>query len=64
MPIGGDGYNCGLDLIMLCEAFIRGFLPTYDSKMLSSIRLNGHLISSLATGIPLLGERSLYPIEM
>ena len=64
MPSGGDEYNCGLDLIMLCEAFLRGFLPTYDNKMLASIRKNGHLISSLAAGIPLLGERSLYPIEL
>ena len=64
MPSGGDEYNCGLDLIMLCEAFLRGFLPTYDNKMLASIHKNGHLISFLAAGIPLLGERSLYPIEL
>ena len=64
MPHKGDGYNCGLDLIMLCEAFIRGFLPAYDSKMLKSICDNVHLISSLASDIPLLGEHSLYPVQL
>ena len=64
MPHKGDGYNCGLDLIFLSEAFIYGFLPAYDSEMLKSICNNGHLISSLASGIPLLGKCSLYPVEL
>ena len=62
MPMEGDKHNCGLDLIMLCEAFIRGIVPMHDSEVLESIDQNGHLISCLATGIPLLGEYSLYPI--
>ena len=65
MPVAGESQcDSGLHLIMLCEAFIRGYLPTYDSKMVESIRANGHLITSLATGIPLLGKCSLYPVEL
>ena len=65
MPVAGDMWcNSGLHLIMLCEAFICGYLPTYDSKMVESICANGHLITSLATGIPLLGKCSLYPVEL
>ena len=64
MPHKGDGYNCGLDLILFSEAFICGFLPAYDSEMLKSICNNGHLISSLASGIPLLGKCSLYSVQL
>ena len=64
MPIEGDGHNCGLDLMMLCEAFICGVVPMHDSEILESMHKNGHLISSLATGILLLEECSLCPIEL
>ena len=64
MPHESDGKSCGLDLIMLCEDFIRGFLPAYNSEMLKSICENGHLIPSLASGIPLLEECSLYPVQL
>ena len=65
MPVADNKRcNSGLHLMMLCEAFICGYLPTYDNKMLESMRANGHLISSLATGVPLLGKQSLYPIEL
>ena len=60
MPRQTDSINCGLYAMLLCETYMRGFLPDITKKALESIRSNCHLESSLASGVPLLGERSVY----
>ena len=60
MPEQKDGNNCGLYALLLCECYMRGFLPSFTAKDLGYLRAYCHLESSLATGVPLLGERSVY----
>ena len=60
MPKQKDNENCGLFAIILCESHMRGFLPTFQTETLESICKHCHLESSLASGVPLLGDRSVH----
>jgi len=61
MPNCEDRCDSGLHVIMLVESILRGFIPTYNARTLQSIRDNFHLVSALASGVPLLGKLSVYP---
>ena len=60
MPRQNDAKNCGLFAMMLCESYMRGYLPNFTADHLNSIRDHCHLESSMASGIPLLGKQSVY----
>ena len=60
VPVQLDTFNCGLHAILICEQLMRGNIPSYGSQHLSTIRKNGHLITSYATGVCMLGDRSVY----
>ena len=55
-----DGKNCGLFALIICESYMRGYLPTVTAAHMEGIRTHCHLESSLASGVPLLGKRSVY----
>ena len=60
MPKQKDNKNCRLFAIILCESCMRGILPTFQTETSESIRNHCHLESSLASGVPLLGDESVH----
>ena len=60
MPSQTNSKDCGLYAILLAESYMRGFLPNITENHLNGISMHAHLESSLASGVPLLGKRSVY----
>ena len=56
--------NCGFSFIVIAESFARECRPKYDEETIEAIRNNHHLISALATGVPLFGDKTLYTPEL
>lgn len=64
VPMQKDSFNCGFFTILNCESLMRGIIPSIEKDHLKSIRDNGHLLSSLATGVCLMGNRSVYSASL
>ena len=62
LPRQLTSFNCGLCAMLICESCMRGIVPSMENNLFESICKNCHLISSLATGVCLLGNCSVHSI--